>query len=78
MVRLAEEELREPRWREAALIPQGAMNSLNPVMKIRDQIGDAITTHEGKQPKDVPQGAHPRIVTTVGLPAASTICTRTS
>ena len=37
-----EKELRERRWRELALIPQGAMNSLNPVMKVRKQIADAI------------------------------------
>src|SRR5512138_2509393 len=48
---LSEEELRRRRWRDLSLIPQGAMNSLNPVMKVRDQIADAITTHEGAQPR---------------------------
>lgn len=49
---LSEQQLRRRRWRDLALIPQGAMNSLNPVMKVRDQIADAITTHEGPQPKN--------------------------
>jgi ABC-type glutathione transport system ATPase component len=39
-------ELRETRWRKLALIPQGAMNSLNPVMRIQDQIEDVIIVHE--------------------------------
>ena len=34
------------RWRDLALVPQGAMNSLNPVTPIREQMGDAILAHE--------------------------------
>jgi oligopeptide/dipeptide ABC transporter ATP-binding protein len=43
---LPEKELRKIRWRELSLIPQGAMNSLNPVIKIKEQIEDAILAHE--------------------------------
>jgi oligopeptide/dipeptide ABC transporter ATP-binding protein len=43
---LDEEALRRVRWSKVALIPQGAMNSLNPVMKVKDQIKDAILAHE--------------------------------
>jgi oligopeptide/dipeptide ABC transporter ATP-binding protein len=39
-------ELRRIRWRTVALIPQGSMNSLNPVMRAGDQIADAITAHD--------------------------------
>lgn len=46
IVNLPERELRKVRWRELALIPQGAMNSLNPVLRIREQMGDAIQAHE--------------------------------
>jgi peptide/nickel transport system ATP-binding protein len=42
---LSKEEMRQVRWQRIALVPQGAMNSLNPIMRIREQIGDAITTH---------------------------------
>jgi peptide/nickel transport system ATP-binding protein len=48
---MSEAELRRIRWSEISLIPQGSMNSLNPVMRIRDQIIDAIEAHEGKRPK---------------------------
>jgi peptide/nickel transport system ATP-binding protein len=42
---LSDVDLRAVRWNKMALIPQGAMNSLNPVMRIHRQLGDAITTH---------------------------------
>jgi peptide/nickel transport system ATP-binding protein len=45
VLKLEEHELRQMRLARMALIPQGAMNSLNPVMRIRNQIADGITTH---------------------------------
>src|ERR1700736_3952983 len=45
---LTERQLNRLRWRDIALIPQGAMNSLNPVMRVSEQIADAIEAHEGK------------------------------
>ncbi|WP_405392706.1 ABC transporter ATP-binding protein [Streptomyces sp. NBC_01102] len=39
-------ELRAFRWREIAMVFQSAMNSLNPVLTIGEQIGDIFTTHE--------------------------------
>jgi peptide/nickel transport system ATP-binding protein len=52
-----------------ALVPQGAMNSLNPLMKIEDQIADAIETHEGKQPKKELEKRILQLFTDVGLPS---------
>ena len=40
-------ELRRLRWREIAIVPQAAMNVLNPVMTIGEQIADVLTTHDG-------------------------------
>jgi oligopeptide/dipeptide ABC transporter ATP-binding protein len=40
--------MRLARFSRISLVPQGAMNSLNPVMRIRDQIGDAIKAHNSK------------------------------
>ncbi len=68
MLDLTEAELRERRWRELSLIPQGAMNSLNPVMRVRDQIGDAIISHEGQQPKDKLKARILELFSLVGLP----------
>lgn len=42
---LPEEKLRELRLATMALVAQGAMNSLNPVMRVRDQIIDALEDH---------------------------------
>ena len=42
---LNEEEMRQTRLRDIALVPQGAMNSLNPVYRVRDQIIDGIKHH---------------------------------
>jgi peptide/nickel transport system ATP-binding protein len=43
ILKMTPRELRETRLREIALIPQGAMSSLNPVMRLEDQIVDAIS-----------------------------------
>jgi peptide/nickel transport system ATP-binding protein len=48
LLTLDQRALRRIRWRQVALIPQGSMNSLNPVMRAGDQIADAITAHEGQ------------------------------
>jgi len=46
MVTLDEDELRHLRWRDYSVVMQSAMNALNPVMTIGDQLGDAILAHE--------------------------------
>jgi len=68
LVSLSEEELRRLRWNKISLIPQGAMNSLNPIMRVKDQIGDAIETHEGRQPKKVLKERIHDLLNVVGLP----------
>lgn len=69
LVKLNESQLREVRWNTLALIPQGAMNSLNPVMRIHTQIAEAIVTHEGKQPKDKLKQRILDLLAMVGLPS---------
>jgi len=69
LVGLNESALREVRWNTLALIPQGAMNSLNPVMRIHAQIAEAIETHEGRQPKDKLKKRILDLLTMVGLPS---------
>jgi len=66
---LDEGELRQVRWRQIALIPQGAMNSLNPVMRIKNQIADGIETHEGRQPRAALRERIVELLNTVGLPS---------
>src|SRR5438270_1127213 len=45
LLRLSEEDMRLARFADIALIPQGAMNSLNPMMKIGEQLRDTIRAH---------------------------------
>ena len=47
---LPEEEMRRLRLAGIALVPQGSMNALNPVARIRAQIADALADH-GEAPR---------------------------
>jgi peptide/nickel transport system ATP-binding protein len=42
---LGADDLRAVRWDKISMVFQGAMNSLNPVISIRDQLEDIFTTH---------------------------------
>jgi peptide/nickel transport system ATP-binding protein len=46
LVKLSDEEMRRTRLSKIALIPQGAMNSLNPVVRIQEQIVDGLLDHD--------------------------------
>ena len=65
-------DMRMARLSEIALVPQGAMNSLNPVIRVRKQIIDGIIDHaEGKKPtKDELNERVEELLRTVGLPAS--------
>jgi len=43
---LSDRELRDARWKTFSFVTQSAMNALNPVMRIRDQMLDAIRAHD--------------------------------
>jgi peptide/nickel transport system ATP-binding protein len=45
LVALSEEEMRQTKLMKLAMIPQGAMNSLNPVMRIDKQLVDGLLDH---------------------------------
>lgn len=49
---LDEEEMRMTRLAEIALVAQAAMNALNPVMRIEDQIIDGLVDHGDKRKKN--------------------------
>ncbi len=48
LVQLPEDKMRQVRLGQISLIPQGAMNSLNPVMRVKDQIMDGMKDHSEK------------------------------
>ena len=45
MLALSDEEMRRLRLADVAMVAQGAMNSLNPVKRVREQIADALFDH---------------------------------
>jgi peptide/nickel transport system ATP-binding protein len=45
LLSLTDEQMRGRRLAEVALVTQGAMNSLNPVMRVRHQLVDAMQAH---------------------------------
>jgi oligopeptide/dipeptide ABC transporter ATP-binding protein len=51
LVPKTENQLRRYRWREISIVFQGAMNALNPVRRVRDQIAEPIELRLGQSPK---------------------------
>ncbi len=45
LLKISEQEMREYRWNDISLVFQGAMNALNPVRKVGDQIAESIMLH---------------------------------
>ncbi|MEE8567974.1 MAG: ABC transporter ATP-binding protein [Anaerolineales bacterium] len=46
LMRISEREMQKYRWCKMSIVFQGAMNALNPVRKVGDQIAEAILLHE--------------------------------
>ncbi|QNE16761.1 ABC transporter ATP-binding protein [Kribbella qitaiheensis] len=60
------EQLRVLRWSALSYLPQGSMNSLNPVMRIQDQFRDVILEHAPER-KEALSEMIPRLLGQVGL-----------
>ena len=69
LVPKSENALRRYRWREISLIFQGAMNALNPVQRVRDQIAEPIEERLGASPTDARRRAG-ELLELVGIPRA--------
>src|SRR5919108_1271553 len=65
---LGEEQMRRLRLADIALVAQGAMNSLNPVLRIRDQILDAVRDHGIRRSKRTMEQRVADLLEQVGLP----------
>jgi peptide/nickel transport system ATP-binding protein len=71
LLALPEKEMRRLRLAAIALVAQGAMNSLNPVLRVRQQIADALRDH-GEQLTRAEMAARIReLLADVGLPASA-------
>ena len=68
VLRLTDGELRRFRWAQTAIVFQGAMNSLNPVHRIRTQLLDVIKAHEPQtSPRERLERAR-ELMALVGIP----------
>ena len=67
LVPKTENALRRYRWREISVVFQGAMNALNPVRRIRDQIAEPIEQRLGQSPEAARKRAA-ELLELVGIP----------
>ncbi|MCW4021464.1 MAG: ABC transporter ATP-binding protein [Candidatus Bathyarchaeota archaeon] len=67
LLSLNDEELRRLRWGDLSYIPQGSMNSLNPVLRVEEQMIDAITSHTDTPKEEAREMSIARLKE-VGLP----------
>jgi oligopeptide/dipeptide ABC transporter ATP-binding protein len=71
LLELPEERMRQIRLADIALVAQGAMNSLNPVARVRRQIEDALRDHGVKQSSRERAEWIAELMARVGLPRAA-------
>jgi oligopeptide/dipeptide ABC transporter ATP-binding protein len=67
LVPKTERQLARYRWREISMVFQGAMNALNPVQRIGDQIAEPIEVRLG-QPRDAARKRAGELLELVGIP----------
>jgi peptide/nickel transport system ATP-binding protein len=68
LVELEEDEMRKKvRWKGISIIFQGAMNALNPVYKVGDQIAEAILVHETNVSKREARDRTGKLLEMVGI-----------
>lgn len=58
--------LRALRWRTLSYLPQGSMNSMNPVLRVADQFRDVILEHSDRSKAQIDQMI-PKLLEQVGL-----------
>jgi peptide/nickel transport system ATP-binding protein len=65
---MSEEQFRQQiRWMRISLVPQAAMNSLNPVLRVGDQVAEPVMIHTGAKKEQALEQAH-KMFQHVGVP----------
>lgn len=70
LLKLSPAAIKRKRFSEISLIPQGAMNSLNPVLRIREQLTDVVKEHENGISSKALEERAGRLLEMVGLKRA--------
>lgn len=68
LIQKSEAEMRRFRWDRIAMIFQAAMNALNPVQRVEDQIIEAVLTHRPKMTKSEARSRAEDLFGQVGIP----------
>ena len=66
LLAVGDARLRQIRWRHLSYVPQGSMNSLNPVTRVFDQFKDAIQQHSSASLDEIRERV-PELLRQVGL-----------
>ncbi|MEU1473680.1 dipeptide/oligopeptide/nickel ABC transporter permease/ATP-binding protein [Streptomyces sp. NPDC005760] len=67
LLTLSREELRAFRWAKLSMVFQGAMNALNPVLTVRAQMEDVLTTHRPAMSRAARRARCADLLTMVGV-----------
>lgn len=68
LLALSERQLRGLRWNEIAIVFQGAMNALNPVISVGAQIDDVLRTHRAGMSRASRNDRGRELLSLVGIP----------
>jgi peptide/nickel transport system ATP-binding protein len=68
LLALGPEEMRQARLKRVSYVPQGAMNALNPVLRIGDQILDGVIDHDVVLARGERLALVASVLSSVGLP----------
>ena len=68
LLKMKKKELRQLRGDEVAMVFQDPMTSLNPVLRVGSQLGEAIKTHYPKEHDDTVKGRVIELLRLVGVP----------
>ena len=67
-LKMSDEEIRRIRWRKMAMIFQAAMNALNPVQRVGNQIAEALLVHDSSLDKEAALAQVEGLFDLVGIP----------
>lgn len=67
VTKLSDEEMRRVRWRKVSMVFQGAMNALNPVMRVGEQVVEALLYHGAVSSAEEGRSVAKRLFELVGL-----------
>jgi len=68
LTKMGENELRRVRWKRISMVFQGSMNALNPVIRVGQQIAEALMLHEKDMDREAALKRAGELLELVGIP----------